>query len=62
MKQFEVDYVTTLPPWQFGHEKIEAEELTIAKDVFRNKHGMHAKIFKIQEKSVVSERRDDGAS
>ena len=56
MRQYEVDYVTTLPPWQFGHEKIEAEELIIAKDVFRNKHGIYAKIYKIQEKSVVSEK------
>ena len=55
MRQYEVDYVTTLPPWQFGHEKIEAEELTIAKDVFRNKHGINAKIYKIQEKNVILE-------
>ena len=38
MKQFQVDYETTLPPWRFGHEEIEAEDLATAKKKFCSKH------------------------
>ena len=38
MKQFQVDYETTLPPWRFGHEEIEADDLTSAKKKFSSKH------------------------
>ena len=38
MKQFQVDYETTLPPWRFGHEEIEADDLTSAKEKFCKKH------------------------
>ena len=38
MRQFQVDYETTLPPWRFGHEEIEADDLTSAKEKFCSKH------------------------
>ena len=38
MRQFQVDYETTLPPWRFGHEEIEADDLTSAKEKFCKKH------------------------
>ena len=38
MRQFEVDYETTLPPWHTGHEKIEAEDLDTVKEKFSSKH------------------------
>ena len=38
MRQFQVDYETTLPPWRFGHEEIEAEDLDAAKKKFCGKH------------------------
>jgi hypothetical protein len=38
MKTFEVDYETTIPPWRFGHEEIEAEDLATAKKKFCSKH------------------------
>ena len=38
MKQFQVDYETTLPPWRLGHEEIEADDLTSAKEKFCKKH------------------------
>ena len=38
MKQFQVDYETTLPPWRFGHEEIEADDITSAKEKFCKKH------------------------
>ncbi len=38
MKQFQVDYETTLPPWHYGHEEIEAEDITDAKEKFCIKH------------------------
>ena len=38
MKQFQVDYETTLPPWRFGHEEIEADDLISAKKKFSSKH------------------------
>jgi len=55
MKHYEVDYETTLPPWRYGHEFIDAEDLNIAKALFRSRHDA-ARIYKIQEKSVVSEK------
>ena len=48
MKQFEVDYETTVPPWHTGHEKYEAEDLATAKMMFRSKHEA-ARIFKVAE-------------
>ena len=48
MKTFEVDYETTIPPWRFGHEEIEAEDLATAKMMFRSKHEA-ARIFKVAE-------------
>ena len=38
MRQFQVDYETTLPPWRHGHEEIEADDLTSAKEKFCKKH------------------------
>ena len=38
MRQFQVEYETTLPPWRFGHEEIEAEDLDAAKKKFCGKH------------------------
>ena len=38
MRQFQVDYETTLPPWRYGHEEIEAEDLDAAKEKFCSKH------------------------
>ena len=38
MIRFQVDYETTLPPWRFGHEEIEADDLTSAKEKFCKKH------------------------
>ena len=48
MKQFEVDYETTVPPWHTGHEKYEAEDLDTAKEMFRSKHEA-ARIFRVSE-------------
>ena len=48
MKQFEVDFETTVPPWHTGHEKYEAEDLATAKMMFRSKHEA-ARIFKVAE-------------
>jgi hypothetical protein len=48
MRQFEVDYETTVPPWHNGHEKIEAEDLDTARAMFRSKHEA-ARIFKVSE-------------
>ena len=48
MKQFEVDYETTVPPWLTGHEKYEAEDLDTAKEMFRSKHEA-ARIYKLTE-------------
>ena len=48
MRQFEVDYETTIPPWHNGHEKIEAEDLDTARAMFRSKHEA-ARIFKVAE-------------
>ena len=48
MKQFQVDYETTLPPWRFGHEEIEADDLTSAKEKFCKKHEA-ARIYKVTE-------------
>ena len=48
MRQFEVDYETTVPPWHNGHEKIEAEDLDTARAMFRSKHEA-ARIFRVSE-------------
>ena len=48
MKNFEVDYEPTLPPWRFGHERIEAEDLDSVKAKFHSKHEA-AKLRKISE-------------
>ena len=48
MKNFEVDYETTVPPWHTGHEKYEAEDLDTAKEMFRSKHEA-ARIYKVTE-------------
>jgi hypothetical protein len=48
MKQFEVDFETTVPPWHTGHEKYEAEDLATAKMMFRSKHEA-ARIYKVSE-------------
>ena len=48
MKNFEVDYETTVPPWHTGHEKYEAEDLATAKMMFRSKHEA-ARIYKVAE-------------
>ena len=48
MRQFEVDYETTLPPWHTGHEKIEAADLDTVKEKFSSKHEA-ARIYKVTE-------------
>ena len=48
MRQFEVDYETTVPPWHNGHEKIEAEDLDTARAMYRSKHEA-ARIFRVSE-------------
>ena len=48
MRQFEVDYETTLPPWHTGHEKVEAEDIDSVKEKFDRKHEA-ASIYKITE-------------
>ena len=48
MRKFEVEYTTTLPPWRFGHERIEAEDLDSVKEKFHSKHEA-AKLRKISE-------------
>ena len=48
MRQFEVDYETTVPPWHTGHEQIEAEDLDTARKMFRSKHEA-ARIFRVSE-------------
>lgn len=48
MRQFEVDYETTLPPWHTGHEKIEAENPEAVKEKFNSSHEA-ARIYKIIE-------------
>ena len=48
MKQFQVDYEPTLPPWRFGHEEIEAEDLDAAKKKFCSRHEA-ARIYKVTE-------------
>ena len=48
MRQFQVDYETTLPPWRFGHEKIEAEDLDTVREKFCSKHEA-ARIYKVTE-------------
>ena len=48
MRQFVVDYETTLPPWHTGHEKVEAEDLDSVKEKFDRKHEA-ARIYKITE-------------
>ena len=48
MRQFEVDYETTVPPWHTGHEKYEADDLDTARKMFRSKHEA-ARIFRVSE-------------
>ena len=48
MRQFQVDYETTVPPWHTGHEKIEAEDLYAVKEMFYSKHEA-AKLLKVTE-------------
>jgi len=48
MKHYEVDYETTLPPWRFGHEEIEAEDLDAAKEKFCMQHEA-AKLLQVYE-------------
>ena len=48
MRQFEVDYETTVPPWHTGHEKIEAENLDTVREKFCSKHEA-ARIYKVTE-------------
>ena len=48
MRQFEVDYETTIPPWHTGHEKYEAEDLDTVRRKFHSKHEA-ARIFKVSE-------------
>ena len=48
MRQFEVDYETTVPPWRIGHEKIEAEDLNTAKAKFCSKHEA-ARLYRVTE-------------
>jgi hypothetical protein len=48
MRQFEVDYETTVPPWHTGHEQIEAEDLDTVREKFCSKHEA-ARIYKVTE-------------
>ena len=48
MRNFQVDYETTLPPWRFGHEEIEAEDLDAAKEKFCMQHEA-AKLLQVYE-------------
>ena len=48
MRQFEVDYETTLPPWHTGHDKFEAEDLDTVREKFSSKHEA-ARIYKVTE-------------
>ena len=48
MRQFQVDYETTVPPWHTGHEEIEAEDLDTVKEKFCSKHEA-ARIYKVTE-------------
>ena len=48
MKNFEVDFETTIPPWHTGHEKYEAEDLDTVKRKFHSKHEA-ARIYKLTE-------------
>ena len=59
MKNFEVDYETTLPPWHTGHEKLEAEDLLTARKKFEQKHEA-ARIYKLTE-VLYDERQDNVA-
>ena len=48
MRNFEVDYETTVPPWHTGHEKGEAEDLPTVRKKFEQKHEA-ARIYKVTE-------------
>jgi hypothetical protein len=48
MRQFQVDYETTVPPWHTGHEQIEAEDLDTVREKFCSKHEA-ARIYKVTE-------------
>ena len=62
MRQFQVDYETTVPPWHTGHEEIEAENLDTVREKFCSKHEA-ARIYKVTEvlfdqfRPVVSESK-----
>ena len=53
MRQFEVDYETTLPPWHTGHEKIEAENPEAVKEKFNSSHEA-ARIYKNHRKYYMT--------
>ena len=59
MRNFEVDYETTVPPWHTGHEKIEAENLDTVRAKFNSKHEA-ARIYKVTE--VLYDQRIDELS
>ena len=48
MRQFQVDYETTVPPWHTGHEEIAAENLDTVKEKFCSKHEA-ARIYRVTE-------------
>jgi len=62
MRQFQVDYETTVPPWHTGHEQIEAENLDTVREKFCSKHEA-ARIYKVtevlydQSRSIFSESK-----
>ena len=62
MRQFQVDYETTVPPWHTGHEEIEAENLDTVREKFCSKHEA-ARIYKVtevlfdQSRPILSESR-----
>ena len=62
MRNFEVDYETTVRPWHTGHEQIEAENLDTVKEKFCSKHEA-ARIYKVtevlydQSRSIFSESK-----
>ena len=57
MRNFEVDYETTLPPWHIGHEKYEAEDLDTVKRKFRSKHEA-ARLMKVTEVLAKLEKHE----
>jgi hypothetical protein len=59
MRKFEVEYITTLPPWRFGYEKIEAENATALREKFKSKHEA-AKIRSVKE--IIFDDKYGGSS